>query len=282
MPRNLERDRTPRSRRYDCLIISDLHLGSEVCQAGLLEEFLEWASENAHELVINGDIFDDLNFNRLSKRHFSCLKVIRRHSDRDDFRLIWVRGNHDGPAEVVGHIVGVEVLDEYHFENPWLRTLILHGDQFDRFVSNYGLLTELACRLFYYIQRWAPHHTARYIRRLSKQFQRSSVVIRDGAVAYAASKGFDQVVCGHTHLPSVERVDGVLYANSGTWTEAPPCPFISIQEGEVRLETWPPTEIEDPPEAAEAAGVSRRSDSPNLDLVESRLPARNGLGGPDR
>ena len=28
---------------YDCLVISDLHLGSDVCQAKLLEEFLEWA-----------------------------------------------------------------------------------------------------------------------------------------------------------------------------------------------------------------------------------------------
>ena len=45
--------------------------------------------------VINGDIFDDLNFKRLNKRHFACLRVIRRHSDRDDFRLVWVRGNHD-------------------------------------------------------------------------------------------------------------------------------------------------------------------------------------------
>ena len=68
---------------------------------------------DSRELVINGDIFDDLNFKRLTKRHFACLKVIRRNSDRDDFRLIWVRGNHDGPADIVSHIVGVEILDEY-------------------------------------------------------------------------------------------------------------------------------------------------------------------------
>ncbi len=132
MQANPERDREPRPRRYDCLVISDLHLGSDVCQASLLREFLEWAVENTHELIINGDIFDDLNFNRLSKRHFACLKTIRRNSDREDLRLVWVRGNHDGPAEVVGHIVGVEVFDEYVFENDWLRLLVFHGDQFDR------------------------------------------------------------------------------------------------------------------------------------------------------
>ena len=26
---------------YDCIVISDLHLGSDVCQAKLLEEFLD-------------------------------------------------------------------------------------------------------------------------------------------------------------------------------------------------------------------------------------------------
>ena len=106
--------RTPGERPvYDCLVISDLHLGSDVCQAKLLEEFLEWAVEHPRELVINGDIFDDLNFKRLTKRHFACLKIIRRNSDRDDFHLVWVRGNHDGPAEIISHIVGVEILDEY-------------------------------------------------------------------------------------------------------------------------------------------------------------------------
>src|SRR4051794_19133690 len=80
-------DRSPRDLPYDCLVISDLHLGSEVSQARLLEEFLEWAVHQTRELVINGDIFDDLNFNRLTKRHFACLKIIRRNSDRDDFRL---------------------------------------------------------------------------------------------------------------------------------------------------------------------------------------------------
>ena len=191
MQANCERDPVPGARRYDCLVISDLHLGSDICQAGLLEEFLEWAGENTHELIINGDIFDDLNFNRLSKRHFACLKMIRRNSDRDDLRLVWVRGNHDGPAEVVGHIVGVEVLDEYIFENDRLRLLVLHGDQFDPFVNNYGLLTEIACGLFYYIQKWAPHHASRYLRRASKKWQRSSILIRDGAVAYAAPRAAD-------------------------------------------------------------------------------------------
>ena len=124
---------------YDCIVISDLHLGSDVCQAKLLEEFLNWAVEHCHELVINGDIFDDLNFKRLTRRHFACLKVIRRNTDRDDIRVVWVRGNHDGPAETISHIVGVDIHDEYVYDNGEIQLLILHGDQFDTFITDYPL-----------------------------------------------------------------------------------------------------------------------------------------------
>src|SRR5262245_27298930 len=161
-----------REPAYDCLVISDLHLGSDVCQAKLLEEFLEWAVLSTRELVINGDIFDDLNFKRLTRRHFACLKVIRRNSDRQDFRLIWMRGNHDGPADIVSHIVGVEILDEYIFDNGDIRLLILHGDQFDHFITKYHGVTSIASGLFYFIQKWAPHNAARWIRRVSKRWQR--------------------------------------------------------------------------------------------------------------
>lgn len=224
---------------YDCLVISDLHLGSDVCQAKLLEEFLIWAVEHCDELVINGDVFDDLNFKRLTKRHFACLKVIRRNSDRDDFRLVWVRGNHDGPIDIISHIVGVEILDEYVYDNGRIKLLILHGDQFDTFTTAYPWLTEIACGIFYYIQKWMPHRAARWIRRISKRWQRNSQLIERRAVEYARSRGYWFVTCGHTHLPLVSRHDGLLYVNSGTWTEFPPCPFVAVRGNEVRLEYWP-------------------------------------------
>jgi UDP-2,3-diacylglucosamine pyrophosphatase LpxH len=239
MEMNQNRTDTADHVHYDCIVISDLHLGSDVCQAKLLEEFLIWAVEHCDELVINGDVFDDLNFKRLTKRHFACLKVIRRNTDRDDFRLVWVRGNHDGPIEVISHIVGVEILDEYVFDNGIIRLLILHGDQFDTFTTAYPWLTEIACGIFYYIQKWMPHRAARWVRRISKRWQRNSELIERRAVEYARNRGYRFVTCGHTHFPlRSEHVD-VVYVNSGTWTEAPPCPFVVVSGSEVRLEHWP-------------------------------------------
>jgi UDP-2,3-diacylglucosamine pyrophosphatase LpxH len=235
----------PADPPYDCLVVSDLHLGSVMCQAKLLEEFLEWAAASTRVLVINGDIFDDLNFKRLSKKHFACLRSIRRHSDREDLKLIWIRGNHDGPADIVGHIVGVEILEEYVVDNGQVRLLILHGDQFDHFITKYKYVTSAAVRLFYFIQRLAPHNAARWIRRVSKRWQRNSQLVQRGAIEYARSRGCNAVTCGHTHLPLVAESDGIRYINSGTWTERPPCPFVSLRGADFRLEWWPGLPIEE-------------------------------------
>ena len=250
--RDNDRDRSP---RYDCIVISDLHLGSAVCQAKLLEQFLLWSVVNTRVLVINGDIFDDLNFNRLNKRHFACLKIIRKNSDRDDFKLLWLRGNHDGPADIVSHIVGVEILDEYVYDNGKIQLLILHGDQFDTFTTQYPWMTEIACGIFFYIQKWMPHRAARWIRRISKRWQRNSELIERRAREYARSKGYSFVTCGHTHLPLDTTADGVRYLNSGTWTEAPPCPFVGVEGSDIRLERWPLPGVEVPPPEREELAV---------------------------
>jgi UDP-2,3-diacylglucosamine pyrophosphatase LpxH len=232
-------DSTPQEPLYDCLVISDLHLGSDVCQARLLEEFLEWASAHTRTLVINGDIFDDLNFKRLSKRHFACLKVIRRNTDRDDFQVIWIRGNHDGPADIISHIVGVRILDEYVYENGRIRLLIFHGDQFDHFITRYRWITAAACKLFYGIQKWFPHRASRWIRRVSKKWQRNSQLVQRTAIEYARQKDCRHVTCGHTHLPLTAVEGEVTYFNTGTWTDLAPCPFLTVRGNVVRLEGWP-------------------------------------------
>ena len=224
---------------YDCLVISDLHLGSDMCQARLLESFLLWAVRHTRELVINGDIFDDLNFKRLTKRHFACLKVIRKNSDRTDFRLIWIRGNHDGPADIISHIVGVDILDQYVYDNGLTKLLILHGDQFDTFITSYKLLTDVTCGIFYWVQKWAPHNAARWLRRVTKRWQRNSELVERRAIEYAQSKNVPNVTCGHTHLALTAERHGVRYFNSGTWIEHPPFPFVAVVGSAVELLSWP-------------------------------------------
>ncbi len=47
---------------FDAIIISDLHLGSDICQVYLLENFLNGAFAHTKASIIQGDYFDDLNF----------------------------------------------------------------------------------------------------------------------------------------------------------------------------------------------------------------------------
>ncbi|HEV3167248.1 MAG TPA: UDP-2,3-diacylglucosamine diphosphatase, partial [Isosphaeraceae bacterium] len=185
--------------------------------------------------------------------------------DRPELRLVWIRGNHDGPADIISHIVGVDILDEYIFENNQIRLLIIHGDQFDSFITRFRWLTDISCRIFYSIQKWAPHRTARWIRRISKKWQRNSQLVEAGAIAYAQTLGCRYVTCGHTHLPLVDEVQGIRYFNTGTWTDHPPCPFLVVSGASVRLETWPresDANVSGRSEAASTPGSATESIAP--------------------
>lgn len=63
------------------------------------------------KLILNGDVFDSIDFRRLKKNHWKVLSLIRKLSDH--LEIIWLCGNHDGSAELVSHLLGVSVQDEY-------------------------------------------------------------------------------------------------------------------------------------------------------------------------
>ena len=109
-----------------------------------------------------------------------------------------------------------------------------------------------------------PHRAARWIRRISKRWQRNSQLVESRAIEYARSRGFRYVTCGHTHLPLVAEHDGVHYINSGTWTDYPPCPFVAVQGREVRLLGWPQAQVEaaTEPETAEKPELQPQSAMP--------------------
>jgi UDP-2,3-diacylglucosamine pyrophosphatase LpxH len=98
-----------------------------------------------------------------------------------------------------------------------------------------------------------PHRAARWIRRISKRWQRNSQLVEHRAIDYARGRGFRYVTCGHTHLALEAEHDGVRYINSGTWTDYPPCPFVVVQGADVRLEHWPRPEAVVEPVAQEEA-----------------------------
>src|ERR1043165_8160198 len=124
------------SATYDTLILSDLHLGSPISRA---QEAMRMLKEtNFRRLVLLGDIFSDLNFARLTKDHWKFLGHIRKLSNpKRNIEVVWVEGNHDhGLANIMSHLVGVRVYEEYAWEYRGLRHIAIHGHQFDGFQVN--------------------------------------------------------------------------------------------------------------------------------------------------
>lgn len=223
----------------DAIIISDLHLGSSLCQDKLIIEFLEKLGGpelRTRQLILNGDVFDSIDFRRLKKRHWKILSLIRKLSDR--IRITWVCGNHDGPADPISHLLGVDVKDEYLFTSGKKSVLVLHGHQFDDFITTYPTITLLA-DLLYRLLQWidGTHRFARFAKTNTKVFLRCVEKIRTDSVAYARSKNIDIVCCGHTHHAEKTTENDIRYCNSGCWTESPPT-YLTIQNGNVQLNTF--------------------------------------------
>jgi UDP-2,3-diacylglucosamine pyrophosphatase LpxH len=142
---------------YDVVILSDLHLGSELSRAREALELLR--SLRFRRLILLGDMFCDLNFRRLKKEHWHFLSYIRKLSNpKRGVDVVWVEGNHVfGLTEVMSHLVGVSVHKEYTWESEGERHLAVHGHQFDSFVvKNYLWMTVLAGNLFLLIQKLSP------------------------------------------------------------------------------------------------------------------------------
>ena len=64
---------------HDAVILSDLHLGSNNCEAKKITHFLERIADGdiqTRQLILNGDVFDSFDFRRLSKKKMPKKRLI--------------------------------------------------------------------------------------------------------------------------------------------------------------------------------------------------------------
>lgn len=219
------------------IIVSDIHLGSDVSRSMRLLALLR--SYSYDRLILNGDVFDDLNFNRLSKDDWKVLSYLRKMSNpRRGIDVVWVIGNHDGGvAEILSHLLGVPVHEEYQFEINGRRFLAIHGHQFDKWITEHEVLTAVASSAYLLLQKVDPRHRmSRWVKRTSKKWLRMSDKVGNDAVEHARRHhAADSVFCGHTHQAVHKHIDGVEYVNSGCWTDKPSQYVTIAHDGEVTL-----------------------------------------------
>ncbi len=222
----------------DTVIVSDIHLGSDVSRSKRLLALLR--AHKYRRLILNGDVFDDLNFKRLSKDDWRFLSYVRKMSNpRRGVEVVWVVGNHDGGvSEILSHLLGVPVREEYIFDVGGLRHLAIHGHQFDKWITHHVTITAIASAVYLWIQKLDPKQSvSRWVKRRSKKWLRLSDKVGHDATHYARRKYADVAVvhCGHTHQPIVTAYDGVQYVNSGCWTDKPSQYVTIMHDGTVAL-----------------------------------------------
>jgi UDP-2,3-diacylglucosamine pyrophosphatase LpxH len=232
----------------DAIIISDLHLGSENSQARLITQFLESLIDQTlrtRRLIINGDVFDSIDFRRLKKTHWKVLSTLRHLSDKVE--VIWTCGNHDGPAEIVSHLLGVEVHEEYIFHSGDRRIMVLHGHRFDDFIDDHPVLTWIADVAYNTLQKIdRRHYVARLAKSRSKTFLHCLEKVEHRSTAYARHRHCDVVICGHTHHAVTKVFGDVRYVNSGCWTELP-ATWLEVRSGEIAIHKYRPVSAQSAP-----------------------------------
>jgi UDP-2,3-diacylglucosamine pyrophosphatase LpxH len=224
---------------FETVILSDLHLGSDVSRASDALRLLKQIS--FRRLILLGDIFCDLNFRRLKKEHWQFLGYIRKLSNpKRNVEVVWVEGNHDqGLTDVMSHLVGVEVFQEYVWEFHGIRHLAIHGHQFDRFVIRNLPLSKLFTLLYLRLQKldFGQKRLVRFFDRLDTVWLRLSSKVANGALAYAETHKAHRIFCGHTREAMHSQQGETEYFNTGSWTGAT-ATYVTVDEKGVQIHEY--------------------------------------------
>ncbi|HEX7719631.1 MAG TPA: UDP-2,3-diacylglucosamine diphosphatase [Woeseiaceae bacterium] len=220
---------------YRALWLSDIHLGTSAARAADLLGFLD--SVTADTIYLIGDIVDLQRLKLRPQFPPEHRQVIARFFEmaHRGTRIVYVPGNHDVEFRRLAgrNLGGIEVaLEASHTCGSGRKFLIVHGDCLDRQVRRgtgleqfgaaaYQLLVRADARLNRFGNRFG-HDCASISSRIKLRLKSANEYIRryeETAARYAATRGFDGIVCGHIHRPAFRQIDGIWYANDGDWVE---------------------------------------------------------------
>lgn len=243
-------------RRYRCLWISDIHLGTKSCKANFLRDFLR--HHDSDRLYLLGDFLDGWKLKRRwywTPEHHGIVHQILGMA-RQGTQVVYIPGNHD---EALRDFAGLQfgnirIETEFiHEMRDGRRFLVFHGDQFDKIIQFPKWLSELG-RIFYSAISRLNDLIHRFRSRAKLPYWSFSGTIKkrvQNAVAYvdryeqavameAKRRGLDGVICGHIHHANSRKIDGVTYINDGDWVEN--CTALAETfEGQLELIRWAKT-----------------------------------------
>ncbi|MGB2261938.1 MAG: UDP-2,3-diacylglucosamine diphosphatase [Luminiphilus sp.] len=231
--------------------ISDVHLGSKYCKAKQLLEFLDRIE--FEQLYLVGDIVDLLAMRRRVHWPTAHNRVISRFmklARRKRSRVIYIPGNHDFAfrSMVKNNLGKIAVHRTFVHETvDGKRMLVTHGDELD-YAVRFSRVNRIVGDIAYEVMMWSNTKTdqlrerlglpywslAKWIKRNSAKAEEAIDAYQRAAIAMAKDKGFDGIICGHLHYPTIREVDGVRYLNDGDWVENCSA-LIELNDGQIRL-----------------------------------------------
>ncbi len=216
--------------------ISDIHLGTQGCNADLLMDFLK--SIECETLYLVGDIIDGWRLKRgwyWPPRHNDVIRRFLKMA-KQGTRVIYVPGNHDEVfRDYTGlHFGGVELVYEaIHQTADGRRLLVLHGDKFDgvvlyarwlAFLGDYAYAALLKMNIWFNSIRRRFHlpywSLSAYLKKRVKNAVEYISRYEDVVAQAATERGVDGIVCGHIHSAEIRQYGAITYYNDGDWVES--------------------------------------------------------------
>lgn len=237
------------------IFISDVHLGTSACKAGILLEFIK--EYEAEHLFMIGDIIDFWAMKRgtirwTSDQNTVVQKILRRA--RHGEKVIFIPGNHDEALrDYVGTSFGdIRIEHEYvHVAADGKRYLLIHGDEFDQVTKHHkwvAILGDKAYNFMVMLNTWLSFarrslgipgywSLAGYAKRQVKTAVNFIFDFEDSVIHHAKDRQMDGVICGHIHWAAIRDVNGTMYLNCGDWVDS--CTgIVEHLDGRMELIIW--------------------------------------------
>ncbi|NDB84803.1 MAG: hypothetical protein EB127_19160 [Alphaproteobacteria bacterium] len=193
------------------LCLSDIHLGSPICQADLTLKLLE--EEKYDKLIICGDLLDSYNIHRLCKKQWKVLSALRKISKKKE--CIFIKGNHDKGLDTISALLGFDFKEEHIEVIGSKKFYFVHGDRWDYIIQLRPLLTELASGIYYLLQKIDKKQ------KLTRKLKKSIKTWRSSAEKVMERIACQVCVFGHTHMPEHTNVEGIECVNLGSQCDLP-------------------------------------------------------------
>lgn len=232
--------------------ISDVHIGANDNNEKFekLITFLDYINEPDNILYIVGDLFDFwFEYKHVIPKNnyaifFQFSKLIKNNVE-----IHFIPGNHDYWIvdffqKEIGFIVHPEVIET---ELQSKKIYLFHGDGISKKDIGYQVLKKILrnpLNIFFYrllhpdfgiplarlTSNTSRHHTANLVLNDEQDYI-------DFAID-KFKKGFDIVVVGHSHRPSLDHIDGKYLINLGDWIEH--FSYGVLSNGQIELKFWNP------------------------------------------